>query len=168
MSMKKEYSSKQKQVVTAVDTAHVVGTKYPKDFYYRKQYLPFVRYTLCMPDGMICSVQVFEGEDSNAKLRSFVDNWYKVTKQNPEIFDHFKINDKCPICGGDMMCHILDKGCRIWCLNYPDCEYVETEDSMKTRERTCKKHGIKFSIVRKSGSKVVLSNKPQNSKDHSK
>ena len=157
--MKKKYSNKQIDALTPCTNVPVVGTRIPKDFYYRKHRLPFTRYTLCMPDGMICSIQVFEGENADNKIRQFIDNWYKVTKNDPELFDHFKIEEKCPICGGDMMCHINRDGSCIWCLNYPSCEYNEVEDSMKARQRICDKHGIKFSVVQKQGTKIITTNK---------
>ena len=157
--MADEYSDKQKQAITPFRNAPVVGTRFPKDYHYRKKRLPFTRITLCMPDGMLCSIQIFEGENGDNKIRSFIDNWYTVTKREPELFDHFKIEDKCPICGGDMMCHILKRGDMVWCLNYPNCHYVAVEDGLKTRERIAYKHGLKFETVHKTGSKVLLSKK---------
>ena len=128
---------------------HVTGQLIPKDIHYRIKFKdrPKYRFTLCMPDGMICSVPVFEGEDPDKKMKAFIENWYKVTKREPELFDHFKIEDKCPVCGGDMMCHILERGDMVWCLNYPICHYVEAEDGLKTRERISKKYGLKFKIT---------------------
>lgn len=155
----KEYNEKQKKMITPMNTAHVVGTKYPIDFNYRKRRIPSIRFTLCMPDGMIISIPVFENEDIDNKIKKFVDNWYKATKENPDLFDHFKIDDKCPICGGTMMCHILERGSRIWCLNYPQCNYVETEDSPKARERIYKKYGIQPKIVNKQGCRIIIGNK---------
>ena len=157
--MKKEYLYEQTDYLTPCTNVPVVGTRIPKDFYYRKHRFPFTRYTLCMPDGMICSIQVFEGEKADNKIRTFVDNWYKMTKRNPELFDHFKIEDKCPVCGGDMMCHIVEDGSCIWCLNYPSCDYHEVEDSMKARQRICDKYGIKVSVVQKTGTKIISTNK---------
>ena len=157
--MHKQYSDKQIDAITPVTNAHVVGTRFPKDFYYRKHRLPFVRFTLCMPDGMICSIQVFEGENADNKIRTFIDNWYEVTKRDPELFDHFKIKDKCPVCGGEMMCHILERGDMVWCLNYPNCHYFEAEEGLKTRERIAFKHGLRFTIVQKTGATIMNVNK---------
>ena len=74
-------------------TAHVVGTKYPKDYCYRKNKPLISRFTLCMPDGLLISVPIYEGESTKEKLDSFVDNWYKVTKADPEMFEHFSIKE---------------------------------------------------------------------------
>ena len=158
--MKKEYSDEQLKKITPTRTAPVVGTKYPKDFYYRKQRLPFTRFTLCMPDGMICSIQVFEGEDSKTKIKEFVDNWFKVANTNPEQFDHFSIKEKCPKCGGVLRAKILAKGCAIWCTNHPDCDYQNYGDSEKARELICDKYGIEMKIVHKTGARVILSSRP--------
>ena len=154
--MKKEYSGKQKQAITPSKNAPIVGTKYPKDFYYRKQHLPFTRYTLCMPDGMICSIQVFEGEDADSKIHAFIDNWYEVTKRDPETFNHFVIKEKCPICGSELRAKVLQKGCAMWCINHPECDYQKTEDGLNARQLICERHGLKFEYVHKSGASVIF------------
>lgn len=61
-------------------TAHVVDTKYRKD-YYRKNKPLVSKFTLCMPNGFLIRVPIYEGESIKDKIKSFVDNWYKVTKE---------------------------------------------------------------------------------------
>lgn len=146
--------------LTPKQTAHVVGTKYPKDFYYRKNKPLVSRFTLCMPDGFLISVPIYEGESASNKIKTFVDNWYKVTKEDPEKFDHFIINDKCPKCGGELHAKILEKGCAIWCTNHPNCDYQTYGDSDKARELIFEKHGIKVTVVHKTGAGVIFSNRP--------
>lgn len=151
----------EKLLLTPTNKAHVTGQSYPKDFYYRKKShgVPEIRFTLCMPDGMICSIPVFKGESSDKKIKDFIDNWYKVTGKNPEKFDHFVIKEKCPKCGGELRAKIHHKGCSIWCINYPMCNYQKTGDSFKARKLIFEKHGLKFEITHKTGSKVIFSNK---------
>ena len=139
--------------LTPKQTAHVVGTKYPKDFYYRKNKPLVSRFTLCMPDGFLI-------RSARNKIKTFVDNWYKVTKEDPEKFDHFIINDKCPKCGGELHAKILEKGCAIWCTNHPNCDYQTYGDSDKARELIFEKHGIKVTVVHKTGAGVIFSNRP--------
>lgn len=140
-------------------TARVVGTKYPKD-YYQKNKLLVSRFTLSMPDGFLLSVPIYEGESIKNKIKSFVDNWYKVTKEDPKKFDHFIIKDKCPNCGGELHAKILEKGCAIWCINHPSCDYQTYDDSDKARELIFEKHGIKVTVVHKKGTGVIFSNRP--------
>ncbi len=160
-----EYKDK-KLLLTPMNKAHVTGQPYPKDLYYRKRCngVPDIRFTLCMPDGMVCSIPVFKGESIDKKIKEFVDNWYKVTRENPEKFDHFVIKERCPICGGELIAKIHSSGCSIWCTNYPQCNYQEIGDSFKARELICEKHGLKFERTHKTGSKVIFSSKNIKSK----
>ena len=140
--------------------AHVTGQRYPKDIYCRTHKKLIARFTLSMPDGFLISVPIYEGESDKEKLNSFIDNWYKVTKEDPEKFDHFVLGDKCPKCGGELHAKILEKGCAIWCVNHPDCDYQTYGDSDKARELIFKKHGIKVTVVHKTGAGVIFSNRP--------
>lgn len=141
---------------------HVTGQLIPKDIHYRIKYKdrPKYRFSLCMPDGMICSISVFEGEDPDKKMKEFIENWYKVTKDKPNVFEHFTIKEKCPRCGGELRAKIHKDCCSIWCVNYPNCDYQDCEyDNGKVRERIYEKHGLKVSYVHKTGSKIVFSNR---------
>lgn len=150
---------------TPKQTANVVGTKYPKDFYYQKNKPLVPRFTLCMPNGFLISVPIYEGESAKAKIKSFVDNWYKVTKEDPKKFDHFIIKDRCPKCGGEMHAKIHNNQCLIWCINHPNCDYQACEeDKDKVRQRIYEKHGLKVTHVHKTGCAVFFSNKPINNK----
>ena len=142
---------------------HVTGQLIPKDIHYRIKFKdrPKYRFTLCMPDGMICSVSVFEGEDAEKKMKDFIDNWYKVTKDKPDVFEHFTIKERCPKCGGELRAKIHQDCCSIWCVNYPYCDYQELGNRAKSRNLIFEKHGLpKPTITHKTGTRIVLSNKP--------
>ncbi len=149
-----------KKLLTPSQTA-ITGTKFPKDIHYRKSKALSARFTLCMPDGFICSVPVFEGEDAEQKIRDFIDNWYKVTRNDPEKFDHFTIKEKCPKCGGELRAKIHERSCSIWCINHPNCNYQVIGDDDKARNLIYEKHGIKVTYTHKTGACVIFSNKSQ-------
>ena len=123
-------------LLTPKVTAHCTGQKYPKDIYYRQKYhdKPKYRITLCMPDGFLLSFPIFEGEDANTKIKEYIDNWYKVTKPNPDLYDHFVIKERCPRCGGELRAKMHQDNVSIWCTNYPDCDYQELRDNAKALE----------------------------------
>ena len=100
------------------------------------------RIALTFPDLSHMDIYINEGESFTQKTRAATDNWYKITNEDPDRFDHFDIIDKCPNCGGPMRCKIVDKQSAIWCLN-PKCGYQRVEDNLKARERVFKKVGIK-------------------------
>ena len=142
---------------------HVTGQLIPKDIHYRIKFKdrPKYRFTLCMPDGMICSVSVLEGEDPDKKMKDFINNWYKVTKDKPDVFEHFTIKERCPKCGGELRAKIHQDCCSIWCVNYPNCDYQELGNRAKSRNLIFEKHGLpKPTITHKTGTRIVLSNKP--------
>lgn len=139
--------------------AHVTGQRYPKDIYYRMHKKLVARFTLSMPDGFLISVPIYEGESDKEKLNSFIDNWYKVTNEDPKKFDHFDIKDKCPKCGGPMRCKIVGNQAMIWCLDR-NCVYQDIEENPKARERVYEKFGLKVKYVHKTGCAVIFSNKP--------
>ena len=117
-------------------------------------------FTLCMPDGMLFRIPVYKDESLDEKIKAFVDNWFKVTKEDPEKFNHFAIKERCPKCGGELHAKILEKGCAIWCINHPDCDYQTYGDREKARELIFEKHGLKTKIVHKTGASVIFSNRP--------
>ena len=117
------------------------------------------RFTLSMPDGMLFSVPVYEGESFKEKIKSYVDNWYKNTVAKPEKFDHFIIQDRCPKCGGEMHAKILNNGCAVWCVNHPDCHYQAFEKTASFK-RYCEKHGLTYVETHKNGCGVIFSQKP--------
>jgi hypothetical protein len=139
--------------------AHCTGQRFPKDIYYRNNKKLIVRLNLSMPDGFLISVPIYESEPVEAKIKSYVDNWYIVTKRDPEKFEHFVIKDKCPKCGGELRAKIDKKKCFIWCINHPNCDYQICEED-KVRERMYEKYGLKTTCVHKTGGKVIFSNKP--------
>ena len=151
---------KLEELIAPVEVAHVTGQRFPKDLYYRMNSKLVARFTLCMPDNMLISVPIYEGESSKDKINSFIDNWYRVTKADPEKFDHFAIKERCPKCGGELRTKILEKGCAIWCINHPDCDYQTYGDSGKARELIFEKHGLKLKIVHKTGARAIFSNGP--------
>ena len=153
----KKYTPEQEEKITPYTNLPVVGTKVPIDVHYRKKRLPLIRVTLCMPDEMIMSIPVFEGEDMENKIKKFVGNWFKVTKDDPSAFNHFVTNQKCPKCGGELRSKILQKGCAIWCTNHPSCNYIEHGDSMKARQLMAEKYGIEWKLVNKTGTKTIVS-----------
>ena len=147
--------------LTPKQTTHVVNPKFAKDLHHQRNRPLVSRFTLCMPNGFLISVPIYEGESFKAKIKSFVDNWYKATKEDPKKFDHFIINDKCPKCGGEMHAKIHNNQCFIWCVNHPNCNYQACEeDKDKVRERIYEKHGLKVGFVHKTGCAIFFSNKP--------
>ena len=117
------------------------------------------RFTLSMPDGMLFSVPVYDGESYREVIKFYIDSWYKNTMCNPEKFDHFVIKDRCPKCGGVMHAKLLKGGCAIWCINYPNCDYQAFEEN-KSIKRMCEKHGLKYKQTHKTGCGVVFSQNP--------
>ena len=152
-----------KKLLTPSQTA-ITGTKFPKDIYYRKNKALSVRFTLCMPDGFLFSIPVYEGEDGERKIRDFIDNWYKVTRNDPEKFDHFTIKEKCPKCGGELRAKIHERSCSIWCINHPACNYQETGDDDKARHLIYEKFGVKVAYTHKTGAITVFTNRTINKK----
>ena len=117
------------------------------------------RYTLCIPDGFLISVPIYEGESSREKINSFVEHWYKVTNENPSKFDHFNIKDKCPKCGGPMRCKVDGNCAMVWCIDH-NCGYSNIEEGQKARDRIFEKHGIKVKWTHKTGASAIFSNAP--------
>ena len=117
------------------------------------------RFTLCMPDGFLLSVSVYEGESAKEKIKSFTEHWYEVANKDPKTYDHFDIKDKCPKCGGPMRCKLDNDYAMIWCMDH-NCGYQNIEDGLKARDRVFEKHGISVKWVKKTGASVVYSNVP--------
>ena len=117
------------------------------------------RFTLCMPDGFLISVPIYEGESDKEKLNAHIDNWYKVTNENPGEFGHFDIKDKCPNCGGAMRCKIVHNQAMIWCIDRL-CGYQTIEENPNARERVFEKHNLGTTYINKNGASVIFSNKP--------
>ena len=143
------------RLLVPTDTAHVVGTKFPKDKHKIKCHV-----TVCMPDGFYMRVPIYENESAKEKLNSYVNNWYKVTKNNSEKYNHFTIKDKCPRCGGELRAKVYNEQCFIWCINHPECDYHTIEEGAKVRERIYEKYGLKTAWAKKTGCTVVFSNHP--------
>ena len=142
--------------------AHCTGQRFPKDINHRSQRL-LAKFTLCMPDGFLVSVPIFEGEETKKKLNSYIEHWYEVTNKDPEKFDHFDIKDLCPKCGGSMRCRIVNNCAMIWCID-PKCGFKDIEEGPKVRERVYEKHKLKTTYTSKEGTKVILSNKSNKNK----
>ena len=118
-----------------------------------------IKFTVCMPDGFVITVPIYKEESGKGKVNSIVNNWYKLTKDNPKKFNHFDIKDKCPKCGGPMRCKILSNSAAIWCLDH-NCGYRNIEESPKVRDRIYEKYGLKTRKVNKTGCFIMLSNRP--------
>lgn len=43
-----------------------------------------IKLTVCMPDGFVITVPIYKEETGEGKANSIVDNWYKLTKDNPK------------------------------------------------------------------------------------
>lgn len=155
----KKYTQEQAEKIKPLTNFPVMGTKVPTDVHCRKKHLPSIRITLCMPDGMIMSISVFEEECIDNEINKFVDNWFKVTREDPELFHHFLTKQRCPNCGGELWAKILRRGCAIWCINHPHCSYMEHGDSVKARQLMAEKYGLKWKLVKKEGVRAVCSNK---------
>ena len=121
------------------------------------------RFTLSMPDGFLITVPIYEGESDKEKLDSFIENWCKVTNQNPEKFGHFDIKDKCPKCSGSMRCKIVHNQAMIWCLNR-NCGYQNIEENPKAREIVFEKFGLKAKEGHKTGCSIIFTNKQNRDK----
>ena len=63
---------KLEELIAPVEVAHVTGQRFPKDLYYRMNSKLVARFTLCMPDNMLISVPIYEGESSKDKINSFI------------------------------------------------------------------------------------------------
>lgn len=123
-----------KKLIIPKDVARVTGQRFPKDLYYKSNCKQIGRFTLCMPDGMLISVPIYEGESVKEKLNGYIDNWYKVTKSNPKQFEHIILKNKCPICGGELRGKQLPNGLAIWCINHPDCNYQAMFDEESSKD----------------------------------
>ena len=122
-------NNKGSNLLVPYDIAHCVGTKFPKDYYYRCHKNLIARLTLCMPDGTLISVPIYEGEKLKNKIHTQIEHWYKVTKQNPELFDHIQTDIPCPCCQTPLMSHVSNKTRFLWCPNYPSCDYSTLEEN---------------------------------------
>lgn len=116
--------------ITPKEVAHVTGTRFPKDYYFRAKKQLIDKCSLVMPDGFLIFIPLYEGESIQEKLNSYKENWYKVTNEHFEEFDHFNIRNKCPRCGGPMRCRIVGNQAMIWCLDYK-CGYQIVEKVLK-------------------------------------
>lgn len=117
------------------------------------------KFTVNFPDGSHIHLPIFEGESFREKIKDLVDQWYLDTKNEPEKYGHFDVNDKCPKCGGSLRCHILGNQAYLWCIN-DQCRYQFQENNPRARERVYEKFGLKTVWTHKSGCVVVLSNNP--------
>lgn len=113
--------------------------------------------TLTMPDGSIEKVDVNKEESFEKKRKCLIDNWYKVTKDDPKKFSHFDIKDKCPKCGGSLRCNLLNKQSFIWCLN-SECGFHDIEAKDNVRLRLYEKYGLKVEWVHKTGACIIMTN----------
>lgn len=75
---------------------------------------------LCMPDGSMLGLSIYEGEKIKEKVKAFQQNWKKVTAEDPKTFGHKVFSLKCPKCGGEVHYCKKDDCTYYWCL---DCDY---------------------------------------------
>lgn len=80
-------------------------------------------YLLIMPDGEFRGCIVQEGKPLIKTLEEFVDNWYKVTRDDPEEHGHIVLEEKCPKCGKRLHAKERKDETNVWC---PCCRYIET------------------------------------------
>lgn len=137
--------------ITPKEVAHVTGTRFPKDIYFRTNKELIAKYPFIMPDGFLISIPIYEGESVQGKLNSYIVNWYKVANKHFEKFDHFNIKSKCPRCGGPMRCRIVDNQAMIWCLDYK-CGYQIVEKDIKDGKRLIEKVDLKHRQISKTNS----------------
>ena len=149
-------------VITPVESSHSDGTKFSKDNYQTRPKLK-CRYTLCMPDGMLFSVPIYEGENDKSRLGAFIHNWYKVTTKDPKKFGHIVLKKKCPKCGGELHAKDLDHGRAIWCVNHTRCDYEQFKEKKKTStdkvEEMLERLDLDAKYVEKSGTSSTTFNK---------
>ena len=138
-----------------------------QDIFFSENSKLVARYTLVMPDGFFLCVPVNEGESAKEEINKYVIRWYELRNKDPKKYEHFDIHDKCPKCGGPMRCKLVDHDARVWCID-PNCGYRNIEEGPKVRERIYEKHGLKTKWVNKSGSAVILSNRPIKRKNNFK
>lgn len=64
-----------------------------------------------------------KSEDSKEFINKFLDNWYKVTKENPKLHGHIVLEEKCHNCGEVLQAKEYDDEIRCW---FPSCHHQET------------------------------------------
>lgn len=79
-------------------------------------------YLLIMPDGEYRGCIVQEGKPLIKALEEFVDNWYKVTRDNPKEYEHIVLEENCPKCGEKLHSKEHKDITNIWC---PYCKHQE-------------------------------------------
>ncbi len=63
-------------------------------------------------------------------LKQFYEGFQKAVKQ-AQTDTPRKLNEKCPVCGGELVERIGEFGKFIGCSNYPNCKYTRQEDEPK-------------------------------------
>ena len=81
-------------------------------------------FLLCMPDGGSLGLWVPKSEKLEEYINKFFDNWHKVTKDDPRLFGHIVLEEKCPNCGEALHAKEYDNETRCWC---PSCHYMEVK-----------------------------------------
>ena len=113
-----------------------------------------------MPDEQLLSVPVDPRKDRKEQIDAFKANWYKESIENPELMRHFEpFRETCPKCESILRGKFLEEGDVIWCTNI-NCTYKVHESRNKARERIYEKHGLRPVYVKKTGARVIMSNKP--------
>lgn len=77
---------------------------------------------LSMPDGSSRGLWISKDETMREAIQKFLNNWYKVTSEEPELFNHIILDDKCPKCGGNLHAKKYDDEIYCWC---PSCHHEE-------------------------------------------
>ncbi len=63
-------------------------------------------------------------------LKQFYEGFQKAVK-HAQTNQPRKLEEKCPVCGGELVERISEFGKFIGCSNYPDCQYTRREDEPK-------------------------------------
>lgn len=72
---------------------------------------------LSLPEGSGLGLWIPKGESTREYINKFFDNWYKVTKDDPKLFGHIVLKEKCPNCGGALHAKEYNNETRCWCLS---------------------------------------------------
>ena len=75
-----------------------------------------------MPDGSNCGLWISKDETMKEAIDKFLNNWYKVTAEKPELYKHITLEKKCPKCGEQLHAKEYDDETWCWC---PYCHYEE-------------------------------------------
>ena len=79
-----------------------------------------------MPNGSQIGLWIKKDETFKEASNKFFDNWYKVTKEKPELFGHIILDEKCPKCGERLHAKKYEDATYKWC---PNCHLEEIKNN---------------------------------------